>query len=81
MEHVFSLLLFSELQSGCLLAWLSIVLRPAVFAEIEKKRCQSTKIKKYTFLASNEMFRRIHVLIPLFSLVYMEKPKTLERFF
>jgi len=79
-EHIFSLLLFSKLQSGCLLAWLNILLRPAVFAENEK-RCQSAKIKKYMLLAFNEKFRRIRVLIPLFSLVYMDKLKTLERFF
>lgn len=44
------------------------------------KRYQSTKTKKCMFLAFTEMFHRIHVLIPLFSLVCMGNRKILERF-
>lgn len=44
------------------------------------KRCQSTKTKKCKILAFTEMFHRVHVLIPLFSLVCMGNPKILERF-
>lgn len=52
MEHVFSLLLFPKLQSGCPLAWLNTLLKPAIFAKTEKK-VRSTRKKEYMVLIFN----------------------------